>query len=133
MAAIGLVILAVAGIVALAGGLDNSGSDHVVNNFSILGLDVNATSGRLFLYGAVLGGVAMLGLNMFLAGVGRGFKNKVKTRRQLKAEHARQGELEDERNKLERELQAERGANNARPLDITDDTTAVESERHRTR
>jgi hypothetical protein len=74
MAALGLLLLAAAGLVAIVGVLGNSGADHLLTNgFAIFGYRVHGSSGRLFLYGAAIGAVAMLGLNMLLAGLGRGF------------------------------------------------------------
>lgn len=104
MIALGLVILVLAGITGAAGVLGNSGSDHVVTNVSIFGADFTGSSGRLLLYGIVLGAVGMLGLNMVLAGAGRGFKNKVRTHHEIKQSHQREGELEEERRRLEHEL-----------------------------
>ena len=106
MAAIGLVILAIAGLVALAAGLANSGSDHMVTNFAILGMDVDGSSGKIFIYGAILGAVAMLGLNMLLAGLGRGFKNKVHNRRVHKHEQQQMNEIEADRDRLAAQLEA---------------------------
>jgi hypothetical protein len=105
MAALGLVILAIASIIALAAGLGNSGSDHTVINFTVLGMDVEGSSGRIFVYGVALGAVGMLGLNMLLAGIGRGFKSKIRNHRELKEEHHHSAELQQERDRLENELQ----------------------------
>lgn len=110
MAALGLLLLAVAGLTALVGALANSGADHLINGgFAIFGYHVTGSTGRLFLYGAIVGAVAMLGLNMLLGGIGRGFKQRVTSRRKLK-QSRREGEtLQQERDRLARELEEERG------------------------
>ena len=43
---------------------------------------------------------------MVLAGLGRGFKNKVQHHREAKKDHIRQNELQDERDKLAAQLEA---------------------------
>ena len=131
MAALGLLILAIAGLVATVAGLANSGSDHLAGTFSVLGYDTTVSTGRLFLYGAVVGAIGTLGLNMLLAGLGRGFKNKVKSRRQLKAEHKKVETMEEEKQRLSEQLAAERSAhaNTDEPgIDLSD--TNAESGRH---
>lgn len=97
MVALGLLILVLAGLVGVITALANSGSDHTVTNFTVIGIDAAVSSGRVFIYGAIAGALAMLGLNMLLAGLGRGFKNKVHQHRDRK-----------ERSQLERDLEAER-------------------------
>jgi membrane protein implicated in regulation of membrane protease activity len=105
MAALGLLLLAAAGLVAIVGALGNSGADHLLaNGFAIFGYRVHGSSGRLFLYGAAVGAVAMLGLNMLLAGLGRGFSS----RRQLRQSRRAQKEMQKERDQLGRDLREER-------------------------
>ncbi|EIU12472.1 hypothetical protein MA5S0422_2432 [Mycobacteroides abscessus 5S-0422] len=66
---VGLVALLVAGI---AGVLSNAGSDHVLTvSFSVFGYYVTGSTGTLFVWGLVAGMVAMLGLNVLLAGAWR--------------------------------------------------------------
>ena len=106
MAVLGLLLLAIAGAVALVGVLGNSGTDYLLpNGFAILGYHVHGSSGRLFLYGAAVCAVAMLGLNMLLAGLGRGFSS----RRQLRQSRRAQKGLQKERDQLGDELRQERG------------------------
>ncbi|WP_167104577.1 hypothetical protein [Mycobacterium sp. DL592] len=69
---VGLVILAVAGIVAITGVLANAGPDHpLTGNFSVLGYHVTGSTGTLFLFGIAVGALAMLGLSVLLAGARR--------------------------------------------------------------
>jgi len=105
MAALGLLLLAGAGLVALVGAFGNSGADHLLTNgFAIFGYRVQGSSGQLFLYGAAVGAVAMLGLNMLLTGLGRGFSS----RRELRQSRRAQKGLQKERDQLGRELKEER-------------------------
>ena len=69
---IGLVVLLVAVIVAIVGVLTNSGAAHpLTENFSVFGYHVTGSTGTLFLFGIVIGAVAMLGLSVLLAGARR--------------------------------------------------------------
>src|SRR5208337_2605384 len=69
---VGLVVLLVAVIVAIVGVLSNSGAAHpLTENFSVFGYHVTGSTGTLFLFGIVIGAVAMLGLSVLLAGARR--------------------------------------------------------------
>ena len=69
---VGLVVLLVAVIVGFTGVLTNAGPTHVLTeNFSVLGYHVTGSTGTLFLFGIVIGAVAMLGLSVLLAGARR--------------------------------------------------------------
>ena len=69
---VGLVVLLVAVIVGLTGVLTNAGPTHLLaENFSVLGYHVTGSTGTLFLFGIVIGAVAMLGLSVLLAGAQR--------------------------------------------------------------
>ena len=83
MVALGLLLLAGAGLTVLVGFFANNGADHAISGgFELFGYDFNSSTGRLFLFGAIVGVVGMLGLNLLLAGLGRGVKHKVATRRE---------------------------------------------------
>lgn len=110
MILIGVVLLLIAVVTASVGALANSGSDHLITNFSLFGWTLHASTGRLFIYGAIVGGVAMLGLNMLLAGIGRGFKNRVHMRREQKAGRHEVDSLQEDRDRLAHELEEERDA-----------------------
>ncbi len=70
---VGLVVLVIAVIVGFAGVLANAGAAHpVTENFSVLGYHVTGSTGTLFLFGIVVGAVALLGLSVLLAGARRG-------------------------------------------------------------
>jgi hypothetical protein len=68
---VGLVILAAAVIVGVAGVLANGGPAYEVSHFAVFGYHVTGSTGTLFLYGIVTGALAMAGLSMLLAGARR--------------------------------------------------------------
>jgi hypothetical protein len=69
---VGLVVLLIAVIVGFTGVLANAGPAHpLTENFSVLGYHVTGSTGTLFLFGIVVGAVAMLGLSVLLAGARR--------------------------------------------------------------
>src|SRR4029079_7141319 len=69
---LGLVILLAAVIIGVAGVLGNDGSGHALTHgFSVFGYHVTGSTGTLFLYGIVVGAIALLGLALLLAGAGR--------------------------------------------------------------
>jgi len=80
----GLIVLVVAVIVALIGVLGNTGPTHTLTeNFSVLGYHVTGSTGALFLFGIVIGAVAMLGLSVLLAGASRTARRGRDARRDL--------------------------------------------------
>jgi hypothetical protein len=69
---VGLVVLLFAVIVGFLGVLNNAGAAHPLSeNFSVLGYHVTGSTGTLFLFGIVIGALAMLGLSVLLAGAQR--------------------------------------------------------------
>ena len=69
---VGLVVLLAAVIVGFMGVLTNAGPAHpLTENFSLFGYHVTGSTGTLFLFGIVVGAVAMLGLCVLLAGARR--------------------------------------------------------------
>src|SRR5580658_4049741 len=67
----GLVVLAAAAIVGVAGAVANSGHAHAVTDFAVLGYHVTGNTGTVFLYGTAVGALAMLGLSLLAADAGR--------------------------------------------------------------
>jgi hypothetical protein len=67
----GLVVLAAAAIVGVAGVVANSGHAHAVTDFAVLGYHVTGSTGTVFLYGTAVGALAMLGLSLLAADAGR--------------------------------------------------------------
>src|ERR1700684_4582843 len=69
---IGLVILVAAVIAGVVGVLSNGGSGHALTHpFAVFGYHVTGSTGTLFLYGIVVGAVALFGLSLLLAGARR--------------------------------------------------------------
>jgi len=69
---LGLIVLALAVVVAVAGAVTNTGSAHALTHtFTVFGYHVTGSTGTLFLYGIAVGAVAMLGLALLLTGARR--------------------------------------------------------------
>jgi hypothetical protein len=69
---VGLFVLLVAAIVAIVGVLSNAGAAHpLTGNFSVFGYHVTGSTATLFLFGIVVGAVALLGLSVLLASARR--------------------------------------------------------------
>ena len=82
---LGLVILVAAVVVGVAGVLTNHGSAHVLTHrFTVFGYHVTGSTGRLFLYGIVVGAVAVLGLSLLLTGARRTSRRGSAARQGLK-------------------------------------------------
>ena len=59
-------------IVGFIGVLNNAGAAHPLSeNFSVFGYHVTGSTGTLFLFGIVIGALAMLGMSVLLAGARR--------------------------------------------------------------
>ena len=81
---IGLVVLLFAVIVGFVGVLNNAGAAHPLSeNFSVLGYHVTGSTGTLFLFGIVIGALAMLGMSVLLAGAHRTASRGREARREL--------------------------------------------------
>ena len=64
---VGLIILVAALIVGVAGVLTNGGGAHALTSgFSVFGYHVTGSTGVLFLYGIVVGALAVFGLSLLL-------------------------------------------------------------------
>src|SRR5271163_938395 len=82
---VGLVVLLVAVIVGFLGVLNNAGATHPLSeNFSVLGYHVTGSTGTLFLFGIVVGALAMLGMTVLLAGARRTATRGRDARRELR-------------------------------------------------
>ena len=81
---VGLVVLLVAVVVGFTGVLSNAGAAHPLSeNFSVLGYHVTGSTGTLFLFGIVIGALAMLGMSVLLAGAHRTASRGREARREL--------------------------------------------------
>ena len=82
---LGLVILVGVVIIGVAGVLGNAGSGHALTHgFAVLGYHVTGSTGTLFLYGIVVGAVALAGLSLLLAGARRTSRRGSAARRSLR-------------------------------------------------
>src|SRR5580704_16135365 len=81
---LGLIILVAALVVGVAGVLSNAGSAHALTHgFAVLGYHVTGSTGTLFLYGIVVGALAMLGLSLLAADAGRSSRRDLAARASL--------------------------------------------------
>jgi hypothetical protein len=81
---IGLVILIAALVAGVAGVLSNSGNGHgLTHHFAVFGYHVTGSTGALFLYGMVVGALALFGLSLLLAGARRTSRRGREARRGL--------------------------------------------------
>ena len=69
---LGLIILLAAVVVGVAGVLANGGSAHsLAHGFAVFGYHVTGSTGTLFLYGLVVGALALFGLGLLLSAARR--------------------------------------------------------------
>jgi hypothetical protein len=81
---LGLIILLAAVVVGVAGVFGNTGAAHALTNgFSVFGYHVTGSTGTLFLYGIVVGALAVFGLGLLLAGARRTSRRGSAARRGL--------------------------------------------------
>jgi hypothetical protein len=79
----GLVVLLVAVMLGFTGVLSNAGAAHLLTeNFSVLGYHVTGSTGTLFLFGIVVGALAMLGMSVLLASANRTARRGLDARRE---------------------------------------------------
>lgn len=82
---IGLILLIAALIIGVAGVLANTGSAHALTHgFAVFGYHVTGSTGTLFLYGVVVGAVAVFGLSLLLTGARRTSRRGQAARRGLR-------------------------------------------------
>ncbi len=101
---LGLIILVAAVIVGVAGVLANGGHAHAVTQFALFGYHVTGSTGTLFLYGIVVGALALAGLGLLLAGARRtsrrgrdARRGLARSRRETAAVSADRDDLRDQR------------------------------------
>jgi hypothetical protein len=82
---VGLIILVVAVVIGVAGVLGNAGTGHAISHgFTVFGYHVTGSTGTLFLYGIVVGAVAVIGLGLLLAAARRTARRGRSARQSLK-------------------------------------------------
>jgi hypothetical protein len=98
---IGLIILVAAVIAGVVGVLSNGGSGHALTHgFAVFGYHVTGSTGTLFLYGIVVGAVAVLGLSLLLAGARRTSRRGHAARRGLKESRHQRAAVSQDRDDL---------------------------------
>jgi len=98
---LGLIILVAAVIISVAGVLGNGGSGHALTHgFAVLGYHVTGSTGTLFLYGIVVGAVALAGLSMLLAGARRTSRRGRAARQGLKQSRRETAAVSQDRDDL---------------------------------
>jgi hypothetical protein len=97
---LGLVILAAALVVGVAGVLGNGGSAHAVSHFSVLGYHLTGSAGSLFLSGIVVGAAGLLGLSLLLAGARRRRRRGTAATRRLRQSRRETAAASQERDDL---------------------------------
>jgi hypothetical protein len=81
----GLIVLVAAVVVGVAGVLGNGGSGHALTHgFAVFGYHVTGSTGTLFLYGIVVGAIAVAGMGLLLAGARRTSRRGSAARRRLR-------------------------------------------------
>ena len=97
----GLIILITAVIAGVAGVLGNSGSGHALTHgFAVFGYHVTGSTGTLFLYGIVVGAVALAGLSLLLAGARRTSRRGSDARRGLRQSRRETAAVSQDRDDL---------------------------------
>jgi len=98
---IGLVFLIAAVVVGVAGVLSNGSSGHALTHpFAVFGYHVTGSTGALFLYGIVVGAVALAGLSLLLAGARRTSRRGREARRGLKRSRRETAAVSQDRDNL---------------------------------
>lgn len=98
---LGLILLVAAVIVAVAGVLGNAGTSHAISHgFAVLGYHVIGSTGTLFLFGIVVGAVAVLGLILVLASARRSARRSRTARRDLKQSRRETAAVRQDRDEL---------------------------------
>jgi hypothetical protein len=97
----GLIILIAAVVAGVAGVLSNSGSGHALTQgFAVFGYHVTGSTGTLFLYGIVVGAVALAGLSLLLAGARRTSRRGSDARRGLRQSRRETAAVRQDRDDL---------------------------------
>src|ERR1039458_2181025 len=98
---LGLIILVAAVVVGVAGVLTNHGSGHVLTHrFAVFGYHMNGSTGRLFLYGIIVGAVAVFGLSLLLTGARHTSRRGSAARQGLKQSRGETAAVREDRDDL---------------------------------
>lgn len=117
MVVLGLILLVLC--VVLGSGIVLSNTDP--SSAEAFGVSLaNVSIGGLFLLGAALGAVAMLGLGLMLIGAARKRARKLRLKREVKDVRSEQETLAEENARLQAQLEAERSPYPAEVADASD-------------
>ena len=109
---LGLIILVAAVVVGVAGVLTNHGGMHVLTHrFAVFGYHMNGSTGRLFLYGIIVGAVAVFGLSLLLSGARRTSRRGSAARQGLQQSRDETGAVREDRDDLIDQREAARAEN----------------------
>jgi hypothetical protein len=98
---IGLFVLIAAVVVGVVGVLSNDGSSHALTHpFAVFGYHVTGSTGALFLYGIVVGAIALAGLSLLLASARRTSRRGHEARRGLKRSRRETAAVSQDRDDL---------------------------------
>jgi hypothetical protein len=98
---IGLFVLIAAVVVGVVGVLSNDGSSHALTHpFAVFGYHVTGSTGALFLYGIVIGAIALAGLSLLLASARRTSRRGHEARRGLKRSRRETAAVSQDRDDL---------------------------------
>jgi hypothetical protein len=113
---IGLVLLVAALVVGVAGVLVNAGSAHALTGgFAVFGYHVTGSTGTLFLFGIVIGAIAVFGLSLLLTGARRTSRRGHAARAGLKQSRQETAAAIHDRDELIDQREAARTENPAPP------------------
>jgi uncharacterized membrane protein YciS (DUF1049 family) len=115
---VGLILLIAAVVVGVAGVLANVGSAHALTHtFAVFGYHVTGSTGTLFLYGIVVGAVALFGLSVLLTGARRTSRRGHAARRGLKQSRQQTAAAIQDRDDLLEQREAARTEEPGPPAD----------------
>ncbi|UDM05499.1 hypothetical protein [Streptomyces longhuiensis] len=118
---LGIILLILAAIVAAAGIFSNTGSGHALTNtFALFGHDMTGSTGTLFLYGIIVGAVAMLGLGLLLTGTRRTSRLAAEARHGLRESNRENAALRKDRGTMNDHRGSARGVSAAAGKDRDD-------------
>jgi len=130
---LGLVILAAAVVAGVAGVLTNGGHAHAVTHFAVFGYHVTGSTGTLFLYGIVVGALALAGLSVLAAGVGRSSRRGLAARASLAQSRRETAAVSQHRDELIRQRDTTRAYDELiRQRDTTRAYTVLDEQRNYT-
>jgi hypothetical protein len=98
---LGLVVLVVAVVVGVAAVVGNLGGGHgLTHGFAVFGYHVTGSTGTLFLYGVVVGAVAVVGLSLLLSGARRASRRGRVARSELRQSRRETAAVSHDRDSL---------------------------------